>query len=96
LQWDDFLQRTFVLGGAFPIAGMFGPPLAHSLDIFRAPEHVLVLGFAQPPTLTLSLAGLAAMGLGTKFLMPPVPFVGHEQLLAMQALAVITFTHAFI
>ena len=62
---------------------MLGSPLAHTLNIGRSPEVVLVLWFAQPAALTLSLAGLAALGLGAKLLMPPIPGVGDEQLFAV-------------
>jgi len=62
---------------------VLGSPLAHPLDIGRSPEVVLVLWFAQPATLTFGLAGLAALGLGAKLLMPPIPGVGYEQLFAV-------------
>jgi len=82
------------LGRAFPVAGIFSAPLAHPLDVFGSPEHVAVLGFAQPAALALGFAGFAALGLCTELLMPPVAAAGNEQLFAMQALAAVGFGHA--
>jgi hypothetical protein len=68
-------------------------PIAHALDVRGAAEVIPVLGFAQPETLTLGLAGLAAFGLGTEPLMPTVASVSHEQLPAMQTFTLIRFEH---
>ena len=68
-------------------------PIAHALDVLGTAEVIPVLGFAQPETLTLGLAGLAAFGLGAEALMPTVASVSHEQLPAMQTFTLIRFEH---
>jgi hypothetical protein len=63
------------------------------MDIGPAPKDVPVLGPLEPSTLALDLAGLTALGLGAKLLVPPVVAVGLEHFFAMQALTLITFRH---
>ena len=69
-------------------------PLLHALDIGGAAELLSVLRFTQPASLTFGFAGLAAVGLGTKLLMMPIPAMGQEQLFAMQALTRLRLRHA--
>jgi hypothetical protein len=68
-------------------------PLAHPLHVGEASELMLVLRFAYPAALTLSLTGVTALWLGAELLMPPIARVGIEQLSAMHALTLIRLGH---
>jgi len=62
-------------------------PLPHSLGVLGAAEVITVGGLAQPPALAGTLAGLAALRLGTVNLVMSFPVIGKKELLATTALA---------
>jgi hypothetical protein len=69
------------------------PPLSHPSAIFRPPEVVLVLRFAQPSTLAQRLGNLAALRLPTMALAPTITEIGNEQLSTMQTFALCASLH---
>jgi len=68
-------------------------PLAHALDVCRAPEVIAVSRLAQPAAVTFGIAGGTALRFGAEPLMPSVAKVGIEQLFTMQALTLIRAGH---
>ena len=68
-------------------------PLPHSFDVGRASEDIPVLGFTEPAPLAVGLAGFAAFRFETKLLVVNVPAVGLEQLVAMEAFALLGLEH---
>ena len=64
-QWAEYGDRhdATMLSGRLPIPRMLGPLPSDSFHVFRATEHIPVLGFAEPFVLAVSLAGPTAVGL---------------------------------
>jgi len=67
-------------------------PLLYATHIVRPAEIVSVLRFLKPNLLACRFAGLAAFGLGTISLAPPVAMVGGEETTTTRAL---TLSHSF-
>jgi len=67
-------------------------PLLYATHIVSPAEIVSVLGFLKPNLLACRFAGLAAFGLGTISLAPPVAMVGSEENTTTRALAL---SHSF-
>lgn len=69
-------------------------PLLYARHIVRPTEIVSVLGFLEPTFLACRLAGLAAFGLGTMFLAPPIAMIRSEQVTTIAAFALsLSFYH---
>ena len=62
-------------------------PFLYAAHIVRPSEVVAVLRFIEPTLLACRFAGLAAFGLGTISLLPPVAMVGSEENSAARAFA---------